>query len=105
VERGGFELSLPSSNGWEAISFANPRRPNLRFGNLCRRLPVDCLYDVGRRKTRRHIEGIRNAIDTSSDVDLVAFSIEAQFMICADIDNHPGIARSRRPRLPTVGEY
>jgi hypothetical protein len=26
-------------------------------------------------------------------------------MICADIDNHPGIARSRRPRLPTVGEY
>jgi hypothetical protein len=66
---------------------------------LGRRLPLDCLYDVGRRKTRRHVEGIRHAIDASCDVDLVAFPIEAQFMICAEIDNHPGIARSRRPRL------
>jgi hypothetical protein len=46
-----------------------------------------------------HVEGIRHAIDASCDVDLVAFPIEAQFMICAEIDNHPGIARSRRPRL------
>ena len=61
-----------------------------------------CLYDVGRRKTRRHDEGIRHAIDASCDVDLVAFPIEAQFMICAEIDNHPGIARSRRPRLSPI---
>ncbi len=63
------------------------------------RLPADCLYEVRRRKTRRHIEGIRHAIDASSNVDQVAFSIEAQFVILAEIDEHPSVARDRRPRL------
>src|SRR5271155_3385243 len=52
------------------------------------RLPVDCLYDVGRRETRRHVEGIRHAIDASSDVDLITFPIKAQFVSFAKIDKH-----------------
>ena len=52
-----------------------------------------------RRKARQHVEGIRHAIDASSNADLAGFPIEAQFMIVADIDKHPCIARSRGPSL------
>ena len=48
---------------------------------------------------RRHFEGIRHAIDASSNVDQVAFPIETQFVIFAEIDEHPCVARGRRPRL------
>src|SRR5580700_1594482 len=63
------------------------------------RLPLDCLYDVSRRKMRRHVEGIRQFIDASSNVDQVALVIETQLMIFAEIDEHPCVRRSRRPRL------
>ena len=80
------------------MAFESWKRSDSAF--LGRRLPVDCLYDVGRRKSRRHVESIRHTIDASSNVDLVAFPIEAQFVIFAENDKYPSIARSRRPRLP-----
>ena len=48
---------------------------------------------------RRHVESIRQTIDAPSNVDQVALVIEAQFMIFAEIDEHPCVGRSRRPRL------
>jgi len=48
---------------------------------------------------RRYVEGIRQPIDASSDVDQIALVIEAQFMIFAEIDEHPCVRRNRRARL------
>jgi len=67
------------------------KRPSLTGynGHLTRlgcRLPADCLYDVSRRKLRRHIESIGYAIHAPSNVDQIALVIEAQFMVFSDID-------------------
>lgn len=79
------------------------REPMNAIAFLCQlgcRLPVDCLHDVSRRKTRRHVESVRHAVDASSNVNLVDFPIETQLVIFAEIDEHPGVARVDRAFPP-----
>ncbi len=94
-------MPKPSISALSSASRVRPKSAVLLQPLLGCRLPVDCLYDVSRRKTRRHIESITQPL-TRLLMVIVAFPIEAHLVIFAEIDKHPGVVRSRRPRLSPI---